>query len=97
MALRPEAYIDADVVYVKNREVRLRIADALRNADPSLADRMRGFESSGLISPSLLWDGTAGSWRSDIAPLMKQIEGDLIRTAKQADQMRGAIMLMQPE
>ena len=97
MALRPEAYIDADVVYVKNREVRLRIADALRNADPSLADRMRGFESSGLIAPSLLWDGTAGSWRADIAPLMKQVEGDLIRTAKQADQMRGAIMLMQPE
>ena len=67
----PAAYEDADVVYVKNREVRLRIADALRTADPSLDARMRGFESSGLIAPSLLWDGSAGSWRAEIAPLMK--------------------------
>ena len=45
MLFRPEAYQDADVVYVKNKEVRTRIAQALLQSDPTLAVRMEGFES----------------------------------------------------
>jgi cytochrome c-type biogenesis protein CcsB len=96
LALRPEAYADADVIHVKNREVRVRVAQVLLATDPSLRERMEGFESYGLISRALLWDDATGSWRPELAPLMRQMEGDLIRTAKQVDQLRGALALMQP-
>jgi cytochrome c-type biogenesis protein CcsB len=96
LALRPEAYADADVIHVKNREVRVRLSQALLATDPSLRDRMEGFESHGLISRALLWDDAAGAWRPELAPLMRAMEGDLIRTAKQVDQLRGALALMQP-
>ncbi|MEI6273970.1 MAG: hypothetical protein WCQ03_10915, partial [Phycisphaerae bacterium] len=97
LAIRPEAYQDADVIRVKNAEVRARLAQALLQSDPSLQERMRGFQSHGMISRDLLWSDQNGAWQSNIAPLMRQLSGDLIRTAKQADQMRGAIALMQPE
>ncbi|MFM7808147.1 MAG: hypothetical protein ACKPEA_09515, partial [Planctomycetota bacterium] len=96
LALRPEAYADADVIHVKNREVRTRIAQALIAADPALAPRMQAFDSHGLIAADLLWSAEANGWRPDIAPIMQQMEGDLIRSAKQVDQIRGAIALMQP-
>ena len=96
MAIRPEAYEDADVIRVKNREVRLRMAEALRSMDPSLTERLRGFESHGMIAPSLVWNESGGAWRPDIAPLMQQMQGDLIRTAKQIDFIRGAVFLMRP-
>ena len=97
LAIRPEAYQDADVIRVKNAEVRARLAQALLQSDPSLQERMRGFQSHGLISRDLLWSDQNGAWQSNIAPLMRQLSGDLIRTAKPADQMRGAIALMEPE
>ena len=97
LAIRPEAYQDADVIRVKNAEVRARLAQALLQSDPSLQERMRGFQSHGMSSRDLLWSDQNGAWQSNIAPLMRQLSGDLIRTAKQADQMRGAIALMQPD
>ncbi len=97
LAIRPEAYQDADVIRVKNAEVRARLAQALLQSDPSLQERMRGFQSHGMISRALLWSDQNGAWQSNIAPLMRQLSGDLIRTAKPADQMRGAIALMEPE
>jgi cytochrome c-type biogenesis protein CcsB len=97
MALRPGAYADADVIHVKNREVRLRLAEAIRQADPSMTEWSAGFERHGLVARSLVWDDAARSWRPEIAPLMQRLEGDLIRTAKQADQIRGAAQLMQAE
>jgi cytochrome c-type biogenesis protein CcsB len=95
LAIRPEAYESADVIRVKNAEVRARLAQALLQSDPSLKERMRGFQSHGMISRELLWSDQNGAWQDSIAPLMRQLSGDLIRTAKQADQMRGAIALMQ--
>ncbi|NBX25733.1 MAG: hypothetical protein EBQ99_06745, partial [Planctomycetes bacterium] len=97
MALRPQAYADADVIQVKNREVRLRLAEAIRAADPGLAEWSRGFERHGMVARSLVWSDAQGSWRPEVAPLMRQLEGDLIRTAKQSDQIRGAAQLMQPD
>ncbi|MCE9620224.1 MAG: cytochrome c biogenesis protein CcsA [Planctomycetes bacterium] len=97
LALRPDAYADADVIRVKNAEVRARIAEALRMADPALADRMRGFQSHGMIARSLLWSDDEQNWIEPVAPTMRQLSGDLIRTAKQVDQLRGAIALLQPE
>ncbi|MFO0963407.1 MAG: cytochrome c biogenesis protein CcsA [Phycisphaerales bacterium] len=89
MLFRPDAYADADVIYIKNREVRTRLAQALLRADPSLAQRMEAFESSGLISPELLSN-----------PALEQekraLQGDLVRSAKQMDAIAGAMQVMQP-
>jgi len=97
MAIRPQAYADADVIRVKNREVRLRIAEALRATNPSMSQRMDGFVSHGMLSRSLLWNDATNTWNPAIAPLMTQLESDLIRTAKQSDQLRGAAILMQAQ
>ena len=97
LAIRPEAYENADVIRVKNAEVRARLAQALLQGDPSLQERMRGFQSHGMISRGLLWSDQKGAWQDNIAPLMRQLSGDLIRTAKQVDQLRGAIALMQTD
>ena len=89
MLFRPEAYQDADVVYVKNKEVRTRIAQALLQSDPSLAVRMEAFESSGLVSPELLA-------RPALEETMRQLESDLVRSAKQMDMIKGALSVMRP-
>ncbi len=90
LLIRPEAYADADVIYVKGGSVRQRIADAVLREDPSLQERMRAFQSSGLISGALLG-------RDGVAAVIEQMQGDLLRTAKVMDAVRGAQMLMQTD
>jgi cytochrome c-type biogenesis protein CcsB len=90
LMIRPGAYADADVIYVKNKEVRARIAQAAAKADPSLAERLRAFEKSGLVSQRVL----------ELAPVrseLKAMEGDLIRTAKEMDAMKGALAVKDPQ
>lgn len=89
MLLRSEAYADADVVYIKNREVRAEIAEALQRADPALAERLQTFEATGLLSEALLA-------RPELRPTLQKLEGDLVRTAKQMDALRGALSVKQP-
>ncbi|MBM4113475.1 MAG: hypothetical protein FJ253_08940, partial [Phycisphaerae bacterium] len=111
LMLRPQAYADADVVYVKNKDVRARIAQAWRHAaneakitgrapagvnPAALEDRLRAFEASGLVSENLLLEPGVRQWRREISPLMQALEGDLIRSAKQVDQLRAAIAMKQP-
>ncbi|MBU3728488.1 MAG: hypothetical protein FGM37_04475 [Phycisphaerales bacterium] len=90
MMLRPEAYGDADVIWVKGAPVRKPIADALRRADPQLEERMRAFERTGLVSKDLLA-------RAEVQPVLRALESDLLRTAKAMDQVRGALTVMRPE
>jgi cytochrome c-type biogenesis protein CcsB len=90
LLIRPEAYTDADVIYVKGGLVRQRIADAILREDPTLEERMRAFQSSGLISAALLG-------REGVAAVLEQMQGDLLRTAKVMDAVRGAQMLMQTD
>jgi len=89
MLLRPDAYADADCIYIKNKLVRNQIAQAIERADPGLADRMAVFVKSGLISPELLD-------RPEVTPLLSRMESDLIRTAKQVDAIRSARAVMSP-
>ncbi len=111
MMLWPEWYADADVIYVKNKDVRARLAQAWRSAASEAkftgrtpagidlaarAARLRAFESSGLISENLLLDPGVRQWRREIAPLMRELEGDLIRSAKQVDQVQAALGMKQP-
>jgi cytochrome c-type biogenesis protein CcsB len=90
MMLRPQAYGDADVIWVKGAPVRAPIAEAIRRADPQLDDRMKAFERTGLISQQLLA-------REDVQPVLRALESDLLRTAKAMDQVRGALAVMRPE
>lgn len=93
MMLRPDAYVDADVIYVKNREVRVDIAQALLAASPNdaeLAARMESFVKRGLISEALLG-------RPGVMPVLQRLSGDLLRTAKQMDALKGALMVKRPE
>jgi len=89
LMLRPEAYRDADVVYVKSKLIRSQIAGALRNhavnamrGDPAeasvmaeLDDRLRVFIKKGLISEPMLLD-------QQVRSLLARLETDLISTAR---------------
>ncbi len=90
MLLRPEAYEDADVIFVKGAIVRKPIADALARANPALAARMDGFIKTGLISEALLA-------RPEVEPVMIDMQSDLLRTAKSMDAVRGARTVMRPD
>ncbi|MDA0214500.1 MAG: cytochrome c biogenesis protein CcsA [Planctomycetota bacterium] len=90
MLFRPKAYEDADVIYVKAPIVRKSIADAIVLADPNLSARMDGFIKTGLISEELLQ-------RSEVEPVMRQMQLDLLRTAKAMDSLRGARTVMRPD
>ncbi|MBX3356133.1 MAG: cytochrome c biogenesis protein CcsA [Phycisphaeraceae bacterium] len=111
MLLRPEAYADADVIYIKNREVRARIAEAWRAAAgdaavigrpiagidvSTVSERMDVFERTGLISEQFLVEPGVRQWRRELANVMRELEGDLIRTARQVDQITAALNLKNP-
>ena len=89
MLFRPDAYEDADCIYVKNKLVRNVLANELVSVDPSLAGRLEVFKKSGLISPLLLK-------HSEVLSVLSEMETDLIRTAKQVDAIRAAQFVMQP-
>lgn len=111
MVCRPDAYVDADVIYVKNREVRGRIAQEWRKAASEAASkgrapagirldevdaRMQAFEKSGLISERYLLEPESHQWRRELAPLIHDLEADVIRSAKQIDQVEHALAMRDP-
>lgn len=90
MLMRPEAYRDADVIFVKGTIVRAPIAQALLQGDPSLSARMDVFMKTGLISEELLS-------RPALEPVLRALQSDLLRTAKAMDAVRAARTVMSPE
>ncbi len=90
LLLRPQAYADADVIYVKGAIVRKPIAEALLRADATLAARMDAFMKTGLISEALLS-------RPELEPVLMEMRSDLLRTAKSMDAVQGARTVMSPE
>lgn len=87
MLIRPEAYRDADIIYVKNRQVRESIAEILEKQPrfgAQIAERMAAFRKSGLLSPQLLQDQT-------LQPLFQTLAADLVKTAKQVDAIQSAL------
>jgi cytochrome c-type biogenesis protein CcsB len=89
LLFRPEAYRQADLVFVKNREVRARIADAVRRSQPDMAASVAPLESSGLVSESVLA-------MPAVVSELKAMEGDLIRTEKEVRAIRGALSVKEP-
>ena len=86
----PAAYEDADVIFVKNKEVRARIAQAALRDDPSLELRMQAFVASGLVSERVLS-------LPSVRPELQAMQGDLIRTAKEMDAIKGALSVKDPQ
>jgi cytochrome c-type biogenesis protein CcsB len=87
LMLRPEAYADADVIYVKNKPMRREIVTALAGSVDDA--RARGFIRTGLISEELLLDPRVGG-------LLDEKQRDLIRTARAVQQIRTGIVVKQP-
>lgn len=89
MIIRPEEYARADVIYVKNKEVRRRIADAAVAADASRAERLEVSRRTGLFSPDVLG-------RPEVEKVLQVLEADLVRTARPVGEIRGALFLSNP-
>ncbi len=89
LIFRPQAYLDADLVYVKNKQVREQVAVAVEGAEPALAERMAAFRKTGLVSPKVLA-------RPEVEALLGRLAGDLIRTEKQVSQIRSALAVIDP-
>jgi cytochrome c-type biogenesis protein CcsB len=89
MMLRPDAYRDADAIYVKQKLMRTEIREQLAkhaNVDPGILDT---FIESGLISLNLL-EHPAVQARLDV------LERDLITTNKHVGQIRAAMAVARP-
>jgi cytochrome c-type biogenesis protein CcsB len=91
---RPEAYQDADLIYVKNKSMREQIVDALSQPlgfntpqESGLSERLYNFQESGLLSVRLLSDPRLDA-------LKNQWRSDLIKTAKFVDQIDSSIRLV---
>lgn len=95
LLFRPDAYAKADVIYVKNREVRARIVQAagadaqFRAAESDWEQHLRAFESTGLVSEQVLQI-------PGVRTELQAMEGDLIRTAKDMDMIKGALSVKDP-
>ncbi len=91
MLFRPDAYRDADAIFVKGSGPRKRIVDRVLTIEdtPEMRDRMRAFEESGLISESLLL-------KPEVVELLREMRQDLIRTAKVVDAVDSAITVKSP-
>ena len=86
LMIRPEAYANADLIYIKNKSVRQRIADTLVAADPGLESRLAVSVKSGLFSQALLN-------RVEVQELLRVLEADLVRTARPVSEIRGALFV----
>ena len=91
MLFRPDAYRDADAIYVKGAGPRRTIADAVLSADASdeTKARMQAFAKSGLISETFLK-------RPAVATAMREMQQDLVRTAKVVDAIDSALRVKDP-
>jgi len=96
MMLRPRLYTSADVVYVKNKNLRREIREAFEGSTAftegdtlALRARLDDFMSYGLISPEWL-DEPSVQARLDM------LQADLMRTARPVQEISGALAMMYP-
>ncbi len=93
---RPQAYADADVVYVKNPLMRSEIVRTLKSGGPGPgahgfdAAREASFMKTGLLSATLIT-------QPSVLNLLAERSRDVMRSAKFVDAIDNAIGMMQPE
>ena len=84
MIFRPERYLDADIIYVKNKSVRAQILSELRSGTILDADRAESSRKTGLFSRRMLS-------RPAVVALLQRLGQDLIRTSKDVDAIHSAM------
>ena len=91
LMFRPEAYADADILYVKNKPMRAQIVKALQGThaahDPGFGERMDRFVEQGLISDQLLRQPA-------VLRLLETLRRDLMRTARFVEALDSAAFVM---
>jgi len=95
MMFRPDHYHDEDVIYVKNKVVRGRLADALRAAsntpdDPEVTSSLDAFVTKGLIAPSVVQLPV-------IQAELEVLSSDLVRTAGEVQKIDSALSVTNPQ
>lgn len=84
LIFRPEQYHDRDIIYVKNKNVRAQILDAL-HGHPAVDETRRALIlKSGLVSRTLLSQPA-------VIALLQRLGQDLIRTAKAVNALQSAL------
>lgn len=89
MIFRPDRYGDADMIYVKNKNVLREILDALEGNPKLSADRAAAILDRKIISRSLLLQPV-------VITVLQRLGKDLIRTAKQVDAIQSALAVADP-
>ena len=90
LMFRPQAYREADIIYVKHKDMRGRIVQALAG-DPSVSrGDLARCQEVGLFSLVSLA-------RPEVDALLDDMSRDLIRTAKFVDMVRDAQVVSRPE
>ncbi len=84
LLFRPERYDDVDLLYVKNKNVRAQILEALQGHPDLDAARVSAIDRSGLIARRLISEPA-------VQALLQRLGRDLIRTAKPVDAIRSAL------
>ena len=84
LLFRPESYVDTDLIYVKNKEVRKQILDTLGQHPQLDEQRRESITNSGLISRTLLSDAA-------VTALLRKLGEDLIRTSKVVDAIQSGL------
>ncbi|MCH7813586.1 MAG: cytochrome c biogenesis protein CcsA [Planctomycetes bacterium] len=86
LMFRPQHYVEQDIVFVKQKQVRQLLSDALSAAGLIDQEWPAHFMKRGLISQRLLR-------MPPVVALLEKLEMDLIRTAKSVNEIRSALNL----
>jgi len=89
MVFRPERYADADMIYIKNKNVRAQILHVLQGHPTLDRGRAEAVMAAGLISKNLLGE-------PDVVQLLQRLGQDLIRTAKPVEAIQSALTVSDP-
>lgn len=89
LMFRPELYRDADLIYVKNKEVRKEILDTLAHHSGLAQERCDAIMKNGQFSRALLSDPM-------VMQLLRKLGEDLIRTSKVVDAIHSAMAVSDP-
>ncbi len=89
LMFRPEEYADTDLIYVKNKEVRKQLLDALKGHPELTTQRYDVILVSGLMARKFVQ-------YPPVAGLLQKLGQDLIRTSKVVDAIQSAMTVSDP-
>ncbi len=94
LMFRPHAYVDADILFVKNKAMRAQMIRELEGSpaagEAGFAARMRRFLDQGLISEGLLREPA-------VLDLLEGQRQDLMRTARLVEALESALFATSPD